>query len=193
MKNAIQKSLEFTTALVTPQCLCAGYSAQKQRGFTLIELLVVVLIIGILAAVALPQYQKAVAKSRAIEIVSFLDAARKSLDLYMLANGIPDKTFLDCSPTYGITTNNLDELDLSLPIDNFCENFYTTIGVGDSEAWIYLTTDTDKFDFDINFAYINNQWELSCFPFSSIGLAGCQNFKSFPNYSCYNPDEGKAC
>ncbi len=59
----------------------------KGKGFTLIELLVVVLIIGILATVALPQYQKAVAKVRFMELVAVGDALRKAEDVYYLANG----------------------------------------------------------------------------------------------------------
>jgi len=78
----------------------------KNKAFTLIELLVVVLIIGILAAIAVPQYQKAVDKSRFTKLVLYTDAITKAQKTYFLAKG-----------SYAI---NLNDLDVKLPTGHNC-------------------------------------------------------------------------
>ena len=60
---------------------------KNYKGFTLLEMLVVVLIIGILAGIALPQYRKAVIKARLAEADIAINTMMKNIDLYLLANG----------------------------------------------------------------------------------------------------------
>ena len=82
----------------------------KNRAFTLIELLVVVLIIGILAAIAVPQYQVAVEKSRASSDLPILQALVNARKVYQLTNGKPS-----C---------NLEELDVNFKYIDKIETEY---------------------------------------------------------------------
>ncbi|MBR2081991.1 MAG: prepilin-type N-terminal cleavage/methylation domain-containing protein [Elusimicrobiaceae bacterium] len=60
---------------------------RNKQAFTLIELLVVILIIGVLAAVAMSQYQKVVDKSRLSEVFSLAKNIKIQQEIYYLAHG----------------------------------------------------------------------------------------------------------
>ena len=101
--------------------LCGKNPAKgKISGFTLIELLVVVLIIGILSAVALPEYTKAVEKSRAAEAMTLLRSFVQAQKMYKLAN-----------TKY---TSDLTELDLQMPNIGEDNKSFST------KDWVFIMT-----------------------------------------------------
>ena len=84
---------------------------RNNRAFTLIELLVVVLIIGILSAIALPQYSQAVEKSRAAEALSNIGSFSRAVDIWALGN--PDKD----SRCFAGNCYGAGQLDIAVPDD----------------------------------------------------------------------------
>lgn len=74
---------------------------KNNKGFTLMELLVVVFIIGILTSIAIPEYQKAVERSRSAEAQTILETLAKAEERYLMSNGA--------------YTNELSELDVTIP------------------------------------------------------------------------------
>ena len=109
----------------------------NKKGFTLIELLVVVLIIGILAAIALPKYEMAVEKSRASEMRIMLRHIHDAEKMYKLSN--PTQT--------NIAFSTFEDLGIDIP------GGYSEF-VGDGE---YFTICNEHFCFQLH----NDAWGLA--------------------------------
>ncbi len=81
---------------------------KMKRGFTLIELLVVVLIIGILASIAIPQYFKVVEKARVAEAMSLISSVKSAEERYLARGGVYTSDFTKLDIMYnGMTARNI--------------------------------------------------------------------------------------
>ncbi len=141
-----------------------------QKAFTLIELLVVVLIIGILSAVALPQYRISVEKARAAEALIMVRSIAKANQLYYIANG----NYAD----------SLDDLDIGVPGTQgtvgtrtriFTQYFQYDVKHSDGGAALAIAT---RLPFQQAYAmYIRREspQTIVCDGYSSLGISVCKN------------------
>ncbi len=142
-------------SLMSPSIGPADHFLRKggRKGFTLIELLVVVLIIGILAAVAVPQYQVAVAKSRLATYMLLVKSLVEAEESYYLANGhyTDDLTALDVEPPNEGCTYKVSEwgnyyrcADFSIGVYNDASNVQVQLRNSKQTYIAYLQYFTDE-------------------------------------------------
>ena len=119
---------------------------KNKQAFTLIELLVVVLIIGILAAVALPQYKVAVLKSRYAAIMPLSRTIKDAEERYYLANGKYTTLFEDLDLDYTNVSGNYWYLK-----NGYCSLTYTSGAIVCG-----ITNINPELYYQIFFTHINN-------------------------------------
>ena len=118
---------------------------KNNKGFTLIEMLVVVLIIGILAGVALPQYTSAVRKARVAEAKIALRALIDATDRYILEHG---DSYWD----------SLEDLDVQIPTDTKNWDFAIDECVGEALMGCWVVA-LPKWEDGWHIAYVSSSYD----------------------------------
>lgn len=150
---------------------------KTRQGFTLIELLVVVLIIGILSAVALPQYTKAVEKARLSEALINAKVLLDNANILLLENG-----GFPTNQTSLITDGNVALSGGEKYNDNwyYTKHFHYYAACGNDSCEIEI--DRVPLDYSLQIlksASTGNTWKKSCYTqLTDLGKSICKSIES---------------
>ena len=162
------------------------------KGFTLIEMLIVVLIIGILAAIALPQYKISVARSRLANILPVFASIKQAQEVYyMLHNEYADYAEdLDIDLSYCDRASDYNEVlicDKYFMIDlldggkvGYLRAAYCPSEISASKVFSKCTYTTADYVYNLGYASIS--YPPFCnYVKTDLGTKICKSF-GFPSY-----------
>ena len=155
---------------------------KNNKGFTLIELLVVILIIGILAAIALPQYFKAVEKSRATEAVTVLGTINHMQEIYRMAHDTEYATdFANLDSTFKNASGAEVNTGSSFSTSNFT---YTLTNTATNTAYAKAKrTDNGSGTYTIELRYFDGAKRCTDATGRNAAICGSLNIPAdFPTY-----------
>jgi prepilin-type N-terminal cleavage/methylation domain-containing protein len=98
---------------------------KNEKGFTLIELMIVIAILGILAAVAIPNFLNARGKAQDASALSTLEAVKTALEMYAADNGAyPTITYSDSGAGTALSTILGEDFPTNIKLDSTTGSYY---------------------------------------------------------------------
>ena len=146
---------------------------KTNKAFTLVELLVVVLIIGVLAAIALPQYQKVIERSKSAQAISLIKATAQAIESYRLSNGDYPHTF--------------DVLPINIPWSTHAAVIGVSQETRANKDWAIEIEDARYLGYSVNIYITRISGKYKGAGFKLLVVPGAQQIQCFERLDSANP------